>query len=152
MFQRLSVNPTQFAAAKQVWQGSEPAGKFERLAGETLSPDALLHYRIEGSKDKMGRVRLILMLEGRLELACQRCLGPIEHVLEVNKIFYPVDASEKLEQLERELNVDADPDLEVIEVGRVLDLAALIEDEVLLGLPLIPMHPEGACRPSADLV
>lgn len=152
MFQRLSVNPMQFATAKQVWQGIEPVGKFERLAQETLNPDALLHYRIEGSKDKMGRVRLILTLEGRLELACQRCLGPIEHELEVNKIFYPVETSARLEQLERDLAFEADPAFEVIEVGRVLDLAALIEDEVLLGLPLIPMHPEGACQPSANLV
>lgn len=152
MFQRLSVNPSQFATAKQVWQGSEPVGKFERLAQETLNPDALLHYRIEGSKDKIGRVRLIFTLEGRLELACQRCLGPVEHAFEVNKIFYPAETSERLEQLERELAVEADPDFEVIEVGRMLDLAALIEDEVLLGLPVIPMHPEGACQPTADTV
>jgi len=152
MFQRLSVNPTQFAAARQVWQGSEPVGEFERLAQETLNPDALLHYRIEGGKDKMGRVLMMLTLEGRLELACQRCLGPLVHAFEVNKIFYPVETTERLEQLERELSFEADPDVEVIEVGSMLDLAALIEDEVLLGLPVIPMHPEGACQPSADQV
>jgi uncharacterized metal-binding protein YceD (DUF177 family) len=31
-------------------------------------------------------------------------------------------------------------DIEVMVTGQSLDLAGLIEDEVLLGLPLVPMH------------
>ncbi|MGA7179190.1 MAG: YceD family protein [Thiobacillaceae bacterium] len=152
MFQRLSVNPVHFAAAKQIWQGSEPIGSFERLAQETLDPGALLHYRIEGGKDKMGRVRLLCKLEGHMEIACQRCLGPVEHTIEVDKFFYPVESSERLEQIERELALEADPSVETIEAGHMLDLAALIEDEVLLGLPVIPMHPAGACHPPVEQV
>lgn len=152
MFRRLNVNPLQFAAAKQVWQGEEPVGNFERLARETSNPETLLHYRIEGGKDKMGRIRLLCRLEGRVEQTCQRCLGPVECTINVNRIFYLADTPEKLERLERELAVEADPDIEVIEAGRTLDLAALIEDEVLLGLPVIPMHSGEACRPPADHV
>jgi uncharacterized protein len=73
-------------------------------------------------------------------------------MIDVNKIFYPVETPERLEQLERELAVEADPGIEIIEAGRMLDLAALIEDEVLLGLPVIPMHPEGACQAPSDHV
>lgn len=151
MFHRLSVNPAQFAAAKQVWQGSAPLGAFERLAQETLDPDALLHYRIEGGKDKAGHVRLTCRLEGQTRIACQRCLGPIEHEIAASKVFYPANSPERAEQLERELAVETSQDVEVIETGRMLDLATLIEDEVLLGLPLIPMHAEGMCKPPADL-
>jgi uncharacterized protein len=150
MFHRLSVNPAQFAAAKQVWQGSAPLGAFERLAQETLDPDTLLHYRIEGGKDKAGRVRLTCRLEVQTSIACQRCLGPIEHAIAVDKVFYPAESPERAEQLERELAVETSEDVEVIETGRMLDLATLIEDEVLLGLPLIPMHAEGMCHSPAD--
>ncbi|MGA9993361.1 MAG: YceD family protein [Thiobacillaceae bacterium] len=149
MFHRLSVNPAQFAAAKQVWQGNVPLGAFERLAEETLDPDALLHYRIEGGKDKAGHVQLTCRLEGRTKIACQRCLGPIEHAIAADKVFYPAEGPERAEQLERELDVETSQDVEVIETGRMLDLATLIEDEVLLGLPLIPMHAEGTCSPPA---
>ena len=151
MFHRLSVNPAQFAAAKQVWQGSAPLGAFERLAQETLDPDALLHYRIEGGKDKAGHVRLTCRIEVKMRVACQRCLGAIEHDVAASKVFYPAESPERAEQLERELAVEASDDVEVIETGRMLDLATLIEDEVLLGLPLIPMHAEGTCSPPADL-
>jgi uncharacterized protein len=152
MFQRPSVNPEQFAAAKRVWQGSDPVGSFERLAQETLNPETLLHYRIEGGKDKLGRTRLLCRLDGRIDLTCQRCLGPVEQAILVDKILYPVESADRLEQLERELAINDDAGIEVIEVGRMLDLAALIEDEVLLGLPVIPMHPEGTCHPPADHV
>ncbi len=150
MFHRLSVNPAQFAAAKQVWQGSAPLGAFERLAEETLDPDALLHYRIEGGKDKAGHVRLMCRLDGQASIACQRCLGAMEHTILTDKVMYPAESPERAEQLERELAVESSEDIEVIETGRVLDLATLIEDEVLLGLPLIPMHAEGMCDPPAD--
>jgi len=152
MFQHLSVNPAQFAATKQVLQESKPVGNFERLESETLNPEALLHYRIEGGKDKMGRIRLTLKLSGKLNVACQRCLGTIEHEIDADKIFYPADTPERLEQLERELAYEADSEVEVIEAGNTLDLATLIEDEVLLGLPAIPMHPEGACQLPEDTV
>jgi uncharacterized protein len=150
MFQRLSVNPAQFAAAKQVWQGTAPLAAFERLAEETLDPDALLHYRIEGGKDKAGHVRLTCQLEGQASIACQRCLGPIAHTIAADKVFYPAESPERAEQLERELAVKDSEDVEVVEAGRMLDLATLIEDEVLLGLPLIPMHAEGMCHPPAN--
>jgi uncharacterized protein len=150
MFQRLSVNAAQFAAAKQLWQGSAPLRAFERLAQETLDPDALLHYRIEGGKDKTGHARLTCRVEGQVKIACQRCLGPIEHTIAADKVFYPAEGPARAEQLERELAVEASQDVEVIETGRMLDLATLIEDEVLLGLPLIPMHAEGTCSPPAD--
>jgi DUF177 domain-containing protein len=152
MLQHLCVNPTQFAAARQILQGSEPLGNFERLAQETLNPDSVLHYRIEGGKDKLGRIRLSCKLEGRIDIACQRCLEAVEHIIETDKGFYLADTPERLDQMERELACEVGCDVEVIEAGHTLDLAALIEDEVLLGLPIVPMHPEGACRPPEDHV
>ncbi|MGO9446935.1 MAG: YceD family protein [Thiobacillaceae bacterium] len=152
MLQHLCVNPAQFAAARQILQGSEPLGNFERLAQETVNPDSVLHYRIEGGRDKLGRFQLRCKLEGRIDLACQRCLEAVGHVIDSDKGFYLADTPERADQMERELAGELGFDVEVIEAGHTLDLAALIEDEVLLGLPIVPMHPEGACRPPEDHV
>jgi uncharacterized protein len=35
---------------------------------------------------------------------------------------------------------------DMIEASAALDVAALVEDEVLLSLPLAPRHPEGMCE------
>ncbi len=40
-----------------------------------------------------------------------------------------------------------DPLLDALVADPALDLAALVEDEILLGIPLVPMHAEGDCDP-----
>jgi uncharacterized protein len=40
-----------------------------------------------------------------------------------------------------------DPLLDALVADPALDLAALVEDEILLGIPLVPMHPDGDCDP-----
>jgi uncharacterized protein len=75
-----------------------------------------------------------------LQLQCQRCLGPFD---------YPVDVRNTLLLMQR--GADADEELDdpegpdAIEANPELDVIALVEDEVLLSLPLSPRHPEGAC-------
>ncbi|OYW81267.1 MAG: hypothetical protein B7Z19_00970 [Polynucleobacter sp. 32-46-5] len=88
---------------------------------------------------------LQLGLKGRLQMICQRCLQDC-----------PVDLSEERQfvMVATEALADAypieDDDLEPIVASQHFDLLSLIEDEILLSLPLIPKHPEGACQPHAS--
>jgi len=59
--------------------------------------------------------------------------GSIEHTLHLAR---------NETELER---LDALPDSDAILAGEMIDLVALIEDEVLLSLPLAAMHAEGEC-------
>jgi uncharacterized protein len=43
-----------------------------------------------------------------------------------------------------------DDALEPLVMDSQFDLLGTIEDEILLSLPLIPKHPEGACEPAAQ--
>jgi len=45
---------------------------------------------------------------------------------------------------------DTDPDYDAIPLEPKLDPVALIEDEVLLSLPLAAMHEQGQCPPSQE--
>ena len=45
-----------------------------------------------------------------------------------------------------------DEDIEWIEASRELDVATLVEDEILLGLPYAPRHEDGACGPLGTAV
>lgn len=75
-----------------------------------------------------------LAVKARVVLECQRCLGPMQRELEsvARLAFAPADAQ------------DVPPDYEAIggKAHRV-DLAALVEDELLLSLPLLAMHEPG---------
>jgi uncharacterized protein len=67
-------------------------------------------------------------------LTCQRCLGPLRRKLEsASRLAF---AEEGAPELPSDYEaIGSDP--------RKLDLAALVEDELLLALPLIPQHGAG---------
>ncbi len=73
-----------------------------------------------------------------VRLTCQRCLQAVFVPLRVNADFRFVND----EKTAAELDPDAEEDLLV--ESRSFSLPALIEDELLLALPLIPRH-EGGC-------
>jgi uncharacterized metal-binding protein YceD (DUF177 family) len=57
--------------------------------------------------------------------------------VEAEHILYLAGSEEEADKLE---NVLADDAFEVLVVDQTLDLAGVIEDEVFLSLPLVPMH------------
>ncbi|UUM21218.1 DUF177 domain-containing protein [Mycoavidus sp. SF9855] len=78
---------------------------------------------------------LRLALQGQLWLACQRCLEPYEEQLAID-IWYRV--------VESNAQADAvpvnDEQVDVIVGSRRFDLIDLIDEELLLSLPLVPKH------------
>jgi uncharacterized protein len=101
----------------------------DRLAAPTGSAQARAEFGLEGH---WPVARLAVTAE--VVLTCQRCLGPVRRKLESASrlVFADEGAPELPEGYEP---VGGDP--------RRLDLAALVEDELLLGLPLIPQHEAG---------
>jgi uncharacterized protein len=104
------------------------------LSGE--AGDAELHLRAvdEGN----GRVSLRGGIEAQLALTCQRCLEPMTQ---------PVSAEFRLIWVRRDSEAAA---LETEEPllspdGRV-NLAELVEDELLLTAPAVPMHENMRCK------
>lgn len=116
-------------------------GDFERLAQEFVNPQAQLQYRICGELDARGRPRLRSQVLGSLEVECQRCLKPLGVSVDSEHVLYLASNEEEAERLETVLANEA---LEVIVVDQTLDLATVVEDEVLLSLPLMLVHDECA--------
>ncbi|MBY0467713.1 MAG: YceD family protein, partial [Burkholderiaceae bacterium] len=81
-----------------------------------------------------------------ISLECQRCLKPVDVPLVVQRRFLFVHGEDAAAQL------DTDSEDDVLALSRTLNLIELIEDELLLGLPLVPRH--SVCpqplRPPAD--
>lgn len=69
-----------------------------------------------------------------LPLICQRCLGPANEAIHIQRSYRFVE-SEAQAELEDE---ESEEDLLVISAD--FDLAALIEDEVLMDMPVVPRH------------
>lgn len=81
--------------------------------------------------------QLWLHLEARTQLpqTCQRCLGVYAQPVEVDRWFRFV-ADEAMAEAE-----DDDCEEDLLVMAPRFDLLRLIEDELLMALPLVPMHP-----------
>lgn len=132
-----------FAKEGQSLDGEWPLATFDRLAdaahsGAKPSSSDLVHWHAEGESRPMRggapQTWLHLGTQTRLSLVCQRCLGPVEMPIAAERSFLFVageDAAAKL---------DADTEDDVLAMTRALDLRLLVEDELLLALPLVPRH------------
>ena len=89
---------------------------------------------MRGVADPEGRPKVVISVRGRLRFVCQRCFGPVEFPL-------AIDSDVILAGSEREIE-EADDDLDRVLAGKEMEVSTLIEDEILLSLPMVPRHDE----------
>jgi uncharacterized protein len=78
---------------------------------------------------------LRLAVHGSAWLECQRCLSPYLQAFDVDAIYRIVNTEAEAEEFPLD-----DDDVDVIVGSRQFDLVDLIEEELLLALPLVPKH------------
>jgi uncharacterized protein len=112
------------------------------------------------------QLQLVLHVKGSVPLVCQRCLERVDIAVDSQARFVLVaneaeaDAMERiaegaqeessdvldlndlddLDNLDNLDNLDKKGDIEPLVADKPIDLIALAEDEILLSLPLVPMH------------
>ena len=84
--------------------------------------------------DGEAQVRLHLQAHTVLQMCCQRCLQPVAVPLDVDTQLRFVRDEALAEKL------DEDSEEDVLALPATLDLQALVEDELILALPLVPRH------------
>lgn len=94
------------------------------------------HATGESRPQRGAEPQVWLHLDGRAQLAlvCQRCLQPVHTALQARRSFRFVESEA------RAAEIDADSEEDVLALTRTLDLIELVEDELLLALPLVPRH------------
>jgi uncharacterized protein len=80
-------------------------------------------------------LRLHLRAHGTALVACQRCLEPMRVTLDVDAHLRFVGSEAQAERLD-EFSDEED----VLALSARLDLVELLEDELILALPLVPRH------------
>jgi uncharacterized protein len=123
--------------------GEWPAESLPRLA-DSAAPEAPAHswpaiaWALQGEvrkpKGSLAQTWLQLKAHTTVSLTCQRCLQPVQDVVEVDRWIRFVDTEAEAAAL------DADSEDDVLALPRHLDARELIEDELLLALPLVPRH------------
>ncbi|MDR2261626.1 MAG: YceD family protein [Azoarcus sp.] len=135
-----------FAAEGRTLAGALPVALFGRLADQLANDEGAVRWRLAGRVDAEGKPRLDLEVSGRLVLRCQRCLAGLVWDLAVEAALWPVRAGRDLPGDELE-----DDEVDAIEIDGEVDVLSLIEDEIILALPIAPRHEDcGMPRPADD--
>ena len=138
--QRLDVKA--FAQAGGRLSGHDSLLKYERLAQEAkgLHPDLMVDWEAQGevrtALGGMGQVWLNIKVSASFPMQCQRCLTPVDVPLAVERAFRFVADEATAEALDDESEED------LLAMSREFDLRELIEDELLMALPVVPKHDE----------
>lgn len=146
MSARLAIDNLRFARDNETLSGTLAMADLDRLSevrGESSEP---VRYELSGQVIA-GRPTLCIKLDAVVGLVCQRCLESFDQLVSVENCL-PVARNEaEMKRWETE-----EPMLDVLLADAQFDVRALVEDEILLGLPLAPRHPDGECGVLADRV
>jgi len=137
---RLDV--ARFAAEAGTLAGDWPGEQLDRLADSQTPPQdtplTVVAWSVQGEARPVtgGEPELWLTLKASTTawLACQRCLQPMAETLVIDRRIRFVRGEAEAEAL------DAESEDDVLALARSLDLRELVEDELLLALPLVPRH------------
>jgi len=129
-----------FAKAGAVLSGQDLLSKYERLLQECGGQGAerpvqwLARGELRLDASGFAQIWLHLSAKANLPLTCQRCLGPADIALAVDRSFRFVTTEEQAEAEDEEAEED------VLALSRDFNLYELIEDELLMELPVVPRH------------
>jgi uncharacterized protein len=142
-FDPLRLDIRTFAKEGAQLQGSWPLRDLSRVVDSAhpeapVQPDDVVHWTIQGETRRVRgaepEIWLHLKASAHISMACQRCLQPVPVQIEAQRSFRFVAGEDQAAEL------DADAEDDVLALVRSLDLRPLVEDELLLSLPLVPMH------------
>lgn len=132
------IDPDKAAAAGREFSGTVPLSRLARLEGMIADPaDAEIGFELVFGHDDQRQVRVEVAVSGAVPLRCQRTLKVFEHPIESRSVvgIVPDDRTAQSLPEDYEPLLCADNKVEVVR---------LIEEEMLLALPLVPIDPDSS--------
>lgn len=128
-----------FAKAQTHLSGKTPLAQFERISQDCVGEvTGDVVWSIQGSMKTSAAgadaAWLHLDATAHVPLTCQRCLGAVNLALRLDQDFrFVADEATALAQ-------DDESQEDVLVLSRDFDVLALLEDELLMAMPIVPMH------------
>lgn len=117
----------------QSWQGELPLSAFPRLRKLVLNVEAPVTFELKFGKENRRRV-VRGKVKARLRLVCQRCLKPVDIMIEQSIALGVVETLAEGERLPESLEPL------VAEEREEIPFTDILEEEILLALPPFPKH------------
>ena len=119
--------------------------KHMQRLGEIIYVDSgTIEYHLQLGRDELGFPYIRGNLEVTLKLVCQRCLNPFDLPLGNEINIGLVRSDEELERLPGHYEP-------MLLTTDEVSLLTLIEDEILLSVPMVPVHEDASCYAAGPL-
>lgn len=128
------VDAWRMVQARRHFSGDLPLSALPRLAADLANSDGDVRFDLEFGTDEFGTAYVHVRAEAALPLICQRTLETFEH---------PAHVDARLGLITREEDeAGLPPGYEPLLIGDGnLHPADVVEDELILALPLVPVKP-----------
>jgi uncharacterized protein len=134
------INPARLAEAGASLHGAVLIKAMQRLRSSLASDDGQVDVKIQFGIDQQNIKFLRGHYETQLALQCQRCMETFVYEIIGDFLAGVVTSEEKAKEL---------PDTYepvMVEDDGMLAIQDLIEDELIVGLPIVPMHDSEDCK------
>ncbi len=142
----VTLDPVKAAQKRSIFDGFVPLQTLTRLTESLVVKQGEVAVRIECGNDEQGLAVLQGEANCQVAVCCERCGEPLTLTLDSNFVYTPVkgddDAALAL--------IPERYDIIVRDEHGGINLRQLVEDELILALPLFPMHDAVDCNISAD--
>ncbi|WP_447592732.1 YceD family protein [Aquipseudomonas campi] len=138
------VDPRKLADRGVTLEGEMSLASFERLCEPLADNVGVVHAELAFERGERKAVTIHSQLRAEVKMICQRCLELV--VLPIQSECHYAVVKEGAETQSLPSGYD------MLEVGEdPLDLLALVEEELLLALPIVPMHAPEDCQQPVGL-
>ena len=150
MFARPFIDSLDFAGNGRQISGEVPVAEMPRLLDALEDHRGTLEYTVRGGVEKQGSTLLAVCITGNCLLRCQRCLGAMEHAVRIDTRLLLRDQA-SLDALDGgNAGGEDEEEFDSILADAHLDVLNLLEEKILLSLPIAPKHElgheSGACQ------
>ena len=130
------IHPERISDKPIVFEGMMDLDDFPRIEDSLANRDAELRYRVTARLDPQRRKVVSCIIEGFVFLTCQTTLEAFRHAVSIDDRLVLVDDESQLPPIEEESDAE-----DYLVADGPLDVLDLVEDAVLLALPMVPRKP-----------
>lgn len=146
MSQQTVIDSLAFARDGAALEGKLRVSDLGRLHDQLTKLEGELSFQLQGRlTGRENTPELLLSVQGKLSLRCQRCLEGLPFQVQVDSVLELIESEDDLTQEDLE-----DDSRDFLPAQKDLDVAGVVEEEVLLALPVAPRH-ECCVMPEASV-
>jgi len=142
----ITLDPYKSAQRRLLCQGYYELSGFQRLSAVSSMCSGHIDVNVNFDIDEQNLVKISGTGTTVITLTCQRCNELFEQAITIGFCFSPIKKAEQADELPSYYDA-----IELDENGEV-NLQNLVEDELLLAIPLIPKHEPKDCPAPQDSV